>query len=217
MFSIAQQGLSKIQALIALDALTDGLEVREEFIRKCRYWRYEMTPKIRSQAAKFWTVLASSETLDTYQKAAVLTWQILKEGALLIWLVLCLVLVGFDLGAEKAIATGRSARTWLDSIEKADSNQLAADTKQKLISAGKTSVSTAIAQARQQLGLPKKQSADLTQGSNVPMKSAAPLDSASSPTTETSEPSPTSTAAVSRPPPPTTPSTASSPIQQDGE
>ncbi|GEM_PF-3096827 len=176
-----------------------------------------MTPKIRSQAAKFWTVLASSETLDTYQKAVDLTWQILKEGALLVWLVLCLALVGLDLGAEKAIATGRSTRTWIDSIEKTDSKQLAADTKHKLVSASKTSVSTAIAQARHQLGLPEKQVADSTTDSSIEMKSAAIPDDELSSTTAASDPSLTSSAPVSSSSAPTTPATSSPSIPQDEE
>ncbi|MGB3496165.1 MAG: hypothetical protein WBA57_25785 [Elainellaceae cyanobacterium] len=185
-----------------------------------------MTQKIRSQATQFWTVLASSETLDTYQKAADLTWQIIKEGALLIWLVLCLVLVGLDLGAEKAIATGRSTRTWLNSIQENDSNQLATDTKQKLITAGKTRMTTAIAQARQQIGLPEKNSTDLAVASEHSMKSAAPLDGtpqsappASEPSSA-SEPNPLASAPATSPQSevatPTDPSpTAPSPMEND--
>lgn len=159
-----------------------------------------MTQKIRSQAAKFWTVLSGSETLATYTKAAHLTGQIFKEAALLIWLVLCLVLVGLDLGTEKAIAAGRATRTWLSSIEKTESTQIAADTKQKLLAAGKASVNTAIAQARQQLGLPEKQLADSTDDSEPPMKSAAPLDGMSnSATTQTAPPSPSSPSTAASP------------------
>ena len=111
-----------------------------------------MTQKIRSQASRFWSVLVSADTLSAYKHAIDVTLQILKEGILLIWLVLCLVLVIFDWGSAKSISAGRGLRNWYGNLEKTDSTQIASDAKEKLLSASKASVNITIAQARQQLG-----------------------------------------------------------------
>lgn len=118
-----------------------------------------MTQKIRSQASRFWSVLASASTLTAYKNAIDVTFTILKEGIVLIWLVLCLVLVFFDWGAEKSTLAGQRARSWFDNLQNADSTQIASNAKQTLLSASKASVVNTIAQARQQLGLPEKEAA----------------------------------------------------------
>jgi hypothetical protein len=115
-----------------------------------------MTQKIRSQASRFWNTVASADTATAYKNAIEVTLQILKEAAVLVWLVLCLVLVVFDWGTERAIAAGRGTRTWISTLSDRDSTQLAEGAKQTLLTASKSSIAATLAQARQQLGLPEK-------------------------------------------------------------
>ncbi|MEL6321847.1 MAG: hypothetical protein AAFQ57_14555, partial [Cyanobacteria bacterium J06626_14] len=96
-----------------------------------------MTQKIRLQASRFWNVLASESTRVTYKNALDVTITILKEGLLLIWLLLCLVLVFFDWGAEKSTAAGQQTRNWVNALQEGDSSQFASSAKQTLLLAGK--------------------------------------------------------------------------------
>jgi hypothetical protein len=128
-----------------------------------------MTQKIRSQASRFWTALAGAATLEAYKNAINVTFTILKEGVILIWLLLCLVLVFFDWGATQSKAAGQKARTWFENLKHSDSSAFTTNAKQTLLLAGKSSVTNTIAKARETLGLPEKETA------------SAPTPSASTP------------------------------------
>ncbi|MEB3210424.1 MAG: hypothetical protein VKL39_03690 [Leptolyngbyaceae bacterium] len=116
-----------------------------------------MTQKIRLQASRFWSALASADTLNAYKNAIDVTIAIFKEGLLLIWLLVCLVLVFFDWGAAKSTAAGQQARNWVEDLKNADSTSLATNAKQTLLLAGKSSVFNTISKARQEIGLPEKE------------------------------------------------------------
>ena len=115
-----------------------------------------MSQQISSQANKFWQLLTAPGTLDTYRQAVNLTWSILKEAALLIWLVLCLVLVLGDWFWEKSVGLGRQTRMWVSGLQTVNTDQMASSAGKAIVSAGKNSLTYTIAQAREQLGLPGK-------------------------------------------------------------
>ena len=131
-----------------------------------------MSSKIQAQAAKFWQSVVSAETIGAYTKAIDVTWTMIKEAAILLWLVLCLVLVIFDWGYDVSTSAGRSARTWWEGISKVDSNDIATETGKQLVEASKASLSSTISQARSQLGLPNKPQ-------TTPEKTSAPNSVAS--------------------------------------
>ena len=115
-----------------------------------------MSSKIQAQAAKFWQSVVSAETIGAYTKAIDVTWTMIKEAAILLWLVLCLVLVIFDWGYDVSTSAGRRARTWWEGLSKVDSNDIATETGKQLVEVSKASLSSTISQARSQLGLPDK-------------------------------------------------------------
>ena len=115
-----------------------------------------MSSKIQAQAAKFWQSVVSAETISAYAKAIDVTWTMVKEAAILLWLILCLVLVIFDWGYDVVTSAGRGARTWWDGMSKVESNEIASETGKQIVAASKASLSSTISQARTQLGLPNK-------------------------------------------------------------
>lgn len=163
-----------------------------------------MTQKIRSQASRFWNTVASADTANAYKQAIDVTLRIIKEAAVLVWLVLCLTLVIFDWGTERAIAAGRGTRTWISTLGESDSTQLAEGAKQKLLTASKASVTATISQARQQLGLPEKaESTDVT-----PVTTKNPPESTG---TAGGPPQPSASAAPATPPTATATPSSSAP------
>jgi hypothetical protein len=115
-----------------------------------------MSNQISTQASKFWQLVAAPGTRETYQQTITTTGQILREAALLVWLVLCLVLVFFDWIGTVAVTWGRQLRTWIATVGETRSDQMAADTGKALLTVGKTGIASTIALARNQLGLPEK-------------------------------------------------------------
>lgn len=115
-----------------------------------------MSSKIQAQAAKFWQSVVSADTVKAYTNAIDVTWTIIKEAGLLIWLVICFVLVIFDWGYDVSTSAGRKTRAWYDGISKVDSNDIASETGKQLVAASKASLFSTISQARSQLGLPDK-------------------------------------------------------------
>jgi len=115
-----------------------------------------MSQQISSQANKFWQLLTAQSTLDTYRQAVNLTWSILKEAVLLVWLVICLVLVLGDWFWEKSVGLGRQTRLWVNGLQTINTDQVASQAGKAIVEAGKSSLTYTIAQARGQLGLPEK-------------------------------------------------------------
>lgn len=109
--------------------------------------------RIRVQSAKLWQLLTAPDTFDSYKKVVLLTWDILKEAGILIWLVLCLVLVAFEWLWKTAFGTGQNFRNWVNQLE-GTGDQAASEAGKALLSAGKNSLSYTITQAKTQLGLP---------------------------------------------------------------
>lgn len=111
--------------------------------------------RIKEQATKFWQTVSAPETLTVYQQAANVTWTILKELALLIWLVICLVLVAGDWFWTFSIQAGRSFRAWLNSFEEPSADRIASQAGQAIVTASKGSLNFTLSKARTELGLPE--------------------------------------------------------------
>lgn len=108
--------------------------------------------RIKTQADKLWTLLLAPETYGVYKNFVTTTWTIVQEAALLVWLTLCLFLVGFDWFWQQSLMAGRNTRTWFNTLE-GSNEQLASETGKALLSAGKNSLDFTITTAKQQLGL----------------------------------------------------------------
>jgi hypothetical protein len=107
--------------------------------------------RIKAQADKLWQLISKADTLAAYKNVVTLTWEILKETALLVWLTICLILVVFEWFWKFSVGSGRSARDWFSSIE-GSSDQLASETGKAFLAAGKNSLDFALVQAKTQLG-----------------------------------------------------------------
>jgi hypothetical protein len=130
-----------------------------------------MSSKVQDQANKVKESLFSPATAETYSTAIALTWNILKETAQLLWLVLCLGLVFGDWFWKKSYQTGQSARTWVDQRQHAAANgegasessppiteaittgEFWSNTGKSLLEAGKTATTLALTNAKKQLGI----------------------------------------------------------------
>lgn len=145
-----------------------------------------MASKIQAQAAKFWQSVVSVETVSAYTKAIDVTWTIIKEAAILVWLIVCLVLVIFDWGYDVATSAGKSTRNWWDGLSKVENNDIAAETGKQLVAASKASLSSTISQARSQLGLPDKPQqpeSTVSNGTSVPKSQETPASTSVSSST----------------------------------
>jgi hypothetical protein len=109
--------------------------------------------RIRVQAAKFWQLLTAPDTLESYKKVGLLTWDILKEAGLLVWLVVCLVLVAFEWLWRTAFGAGQNFRDWINQLE-GTGDRAASEAGRALLSASVNSLSYTITQAKTQLGIP---------------------------------------------------------------
>ncbi len=110
--------------------------------------------RLKAQAAKLVQLLLAADTFAAYQKALQITWEIIKETALLIWLVICLVLVLGDWFWKTATQLGQNTRSWFTSLQEVSSDQVATETGKALLTAGTSTLSFTLNKAREQLGLP---------------------------------------------------------------
>jgi len=109
---------------------------------------------IKEQASKVSQLLFAAETAATYQKALRLTWDILRETAVLLWLVFCLVFVGADWFWRTAVRLGRQTRNWYENVTSPDAQDKSLQGMgQAVVSAGQSSASFLLSKARQRLGI----------------------------------------------------------------
>lgn len=111
-----------------------------------------MSNQISLQANKLWQLISASTTAAIYQQALSVTWQILQETGKLLWLVFCLVLVGFDWFWNNSVRLGRQTRAWFDRFDRTN-DVAAAEMGQEVMSSMKSSFSALLAKARKQLGV----------------------------------------------------------------
>jgi hypothetical protein len=128
--------------------------------------------KIKAQAGKVGQLVFAGETSSTYGKALTLTWDILRETALLVWLVVCLVFVGGEWFWHTAIGLGAKARAWYEGLSQTDDSGEAksfTDMGQSLLTAGENGATFLLYQAKKQLGLDAEPPTPKT-----PVKKSAP-------------------------------------------
>ncbi|MBE9065540.1 hypothetical protein IQ260_02605 [Leptolyngbya cf. ectocarpi LEGE 11479] len=115
--------------------------------------------RVKSQAAVVSQLLFDPKTADAYKNVLVLTGQIIKEVALLSWLLICSVFVFGAWFSNTAISTGQNARTWWQAQqageETNDGNQAAAATGKALLDVSQNGAYFLLDKAREQLGLEK--------------------------------------------------------------
>ncbi|WP_181357678.1 hypothetical protein [Stenomitos frigidus] len=162
-----------------------------------------MNNQIQTQAAKVWQLVKDPDTGATYTKTVSTTWALLKETGYLLWLVVCLTLVFGDWIWRTGYRTGWSTREWINNFEKPNTDRVAQDAGQGLLEASKSAVTSAIATAKNQLGIEAKPEPLLT--STPP---ATPAPKATPAPTPTPTPTPT-------PAPPLKPSTPPSPNTEE--
>lgn len=116
--------------------------------------------RVKSQAAVVSQLLFDAKTADAYKNVFALTGRIIKEVALLVWLVICSVLVFAAWFSDFAISSGKKAREWWqaqqeDSGKVQDGNQAAAATGKALLDVSQNGAYFLLDKAREQLGLEK--------------------------------------------------------------
>lgn len=133
--------------------------------------------RVKSQAAVVSQLLFDPKTADAYKNVLVLTGQIIKEVALLGWLLICSVFVFGAWFSDTAISAGRNARAWWQaqqtSEEAANGNQAAAATGKALLDVSQNGAYFLLDKARAQLGLEKTERPAKVEAPK-PVKSSAP-------------------------------------------
>lgn len=111
--------------------------------------------KIKTQANKVRELVFAADTGATYKKTLVLTWNILRETGLLLWLVVCLLFVGGEWFWQNSISLGRKLRVWYDQMQTSDASESKSATEigQSALTALHSGAETLLYQAKKQLGI----------------------------------------------------------------
>ncbi|MGF1461036.1 MAG: hypothetical protein ACFBSG_18655 [Leptolyngbyaceae cyanobacterium] len=111
--------------------------------------------KIKAQTGKVGELLFSADTGATYKKTVALTWAIIRETGILLWLVVCLMFVGGEWFWYRSIALGQAARSWYEGLSQPseEAPKTASEIGQSAASAIATATETLLYQAKQQLGI----------------------------------------------------------------
>ncbi|NEQ49057.1 MAG: hypothetical protein F6K11_02840 [Leptolyngbya sp. SIO3F4] len=137
--------------------------------------------RVKSQAAVVSQLLFDPKTADAYKNVLALTGKIIKELALLAWLLICSVFVLGAWFSDTAIRSGRSTREWWQNQQTAepqDGNQTAAATSKALLDVSQNGAYFLLNKAREQLGLekierPEKAAATKTEAATKTVTSTA--------------------------------------------
>ncbi|MEM1240380.1 MAG: hypothetical protein AAGI45_11115 [Cyanobacteria bacterium P01_H01_bin.26] len=111
--------------------------------------------RVKSQAAVVSQLLFDPKTADAYKSVLVLTGRIIKEVALLAWLLICSVFVFVAWFGDIATKAGGDARQWWQAQQTrtATGNQTAAATGKALLDVSQNGANFLLDKAREQLGL----------------------------------------------------------------
>jgi hypothetical protein len=171
--------------------------------------------KIKQQANTVSQLVFSAETGEAYKKTLGLTWDILRETGILIWLVICLTFVGGEWFYRNSVQLGRNARLWYNSLgEKPEGSEAeaAASTGEALLSSVKSGTTYLLSRARDQLGLPEPEA--MPQPSVPQKQPAAPDPALTQPKPTAAESTPAATASTAST---VTSASNSSPAQDESE
>lgn len=111
--------------------------------------------KIKGQAAKVSELIFAADTGETYKKTITLTWAILRETGILLWLAICLIFVGAEWFWQKSVMLGQSTRTWYEGLKEPSDEEPKSATEmgQSALAAVGTGAETLLYQAKKQLGI----------------------------------------------------------------
>lgn len=175
----------------------------------------ETVNKIKGQADKVSELLFSADTGAAYKKTAILTWEILRETGVLLWLIVCFVFIGGEWFWKNSISLGRQARDRYNTFQQPSSEEprSMSDIGQSAASAITSSFETLLYQAKQQLDIEAeppapKLSTDPSTETSVKSTVDITLDSSTSDSTESAASTPpTIVAKYNSPDSPETPGT----------
>lgn len=113
--------------------------------------------RIKAQGRKVSSLIFSASTGAVYKQMFALTWQIVRETALLLWLVVCLVFVAAEWFYRRSIALGRSTRRWSSNLGQvaasATEPRSLSTVGQSMLGAGQAGATFLVTQARRQLDM----------------------------------------------------------------
>ena len=111
--------------------------------------------KIKQQSNRVGELIFSADTGAAYKKTLTLTWDILRETGILLWLVICLVFVGAEWFWKTSVSLGLKARAWYEEAKqpKNEEPKSASEIGQSMMSALGAGTESLLYQAKQQLGI----------------------------------------------------------------
>ncbi len=133
-----------------------------------------MSNQVKTQADKLWKTITDPSTASTYQNTVKVTWSILKETGLLLWLVICLGLVFGEWIWKTGYRTGWNVRGWINNVDKPSPDKLLNETGKSLTELGKTVAASTIAAAKNQLGIENKPEPPLVMSAPRPTPAPEP-------------------------------------------
>jgi hypothetical protein len=111
--------------------------------------------KIKNQASKVSELVFAADTGATYKRTVTLTWNILRETGILLWLVICLVFVGGEWFWKVSINLGRKTRDWYEGLQapSVEEPKSATEIGQSALTALSSGTENLLYQAKKQLGI----------------------------------------------------------------
>ncbi|NES24242.1 MAG: hypothetical protein F6K41_36350 [Symploca sp. SIO3E6] len=109
--------------------------------------------KIQAQAAKVGKILFSADTWAAYKQAIVLSWNLLKESARLIWLIICLGIFVVAWLWTNSLQVAQELKSWYASVEEPKTDHFLDAAGKELLLAGSTGAALALTHAKNQLGI----------------------------------------------------------------
>lgn len=114
-----------------------------------------MSNPIQDKATEWWQLISGEETAESYKNFFKLTWKILAETVLLLWLLLCFVLVAIGWVWNNSSKVTETVSELKGRASQNENSNLMADAAVKLWEASQTGAANAVAKARKRLDLPE--------------------------------------------------------------
>ena len=133
-----------------------------------------MENRIQQQATKVWQAASEPGVIGAYTQALTLTWNLIKEVAILVWLVLCLVLVAGDWLWINGKAAISNLQTWFSRMKEVETTEVASDAGKVLANVSKQGATAIVSYAKTQLGLQEERDTEPEPGVVQPL-SGLPL------------------------------------------
>lgn len=166
-----------------------------------------MSQQLQTQFTAWWQLVLSNETGLIYKNFVVRTWEIIKETAILLWLLVCFVFVAISWIWTGSSKTVDNFQTWQSQVSEKEDSTLLSEAGQSIWDATQKTTAAALQAARSQLGMHPPETSDSdTPTTPIPAaKPAAVQPAPMSPPPAAATPAPPPTAATPAPPPAATP------------